>query len=280
MDRSGKKMWLISNLHYPAQVELVFSSLEKKILSTQKVVFRSKVRMENHFALINKVVYEQGKKIVPGSYRVTIKGKRVGLLAEVLGAIYRQSWSKYLRVFYEPHLIFYSTTIAFIGHGTAKKFQAKLDAFFKREREKELAPYKLWIQKFRTLSYTLGQFKVLIRDHISTYRRRSDLQKYEQDYSSYIGGLIQNVVVEEQKNLKKMDKGDLFYFYQKKFLSLAIKSSKLGGKVVTALEKRKRRFHKRWKKAFISYFDEKISKLQEEVDKYSEELSNLLAKVR
>lgn len=279
MDKSGKKMWLTSNFHFPAQIELHFTSLDKKILSTQPISFRSKLLLENHLAQIKKVVYEKGKKLIPGSYRVTLKGKRIGFTAKVLNKIYSNSWAKYLRVIYDPHLVFYSTTVAFVAHGDPGKFEKKIKDFLHKQKLSKLAPYKSWIQKYKTLSYTLGQLKVMIHDHITIYKRKKDLYRFEQDYSSYVGGLIQNIIVEEQKNKFKADKKSPVYDYQKKFLSFAIESSRLGGKVVTALEKRKRRFHKRWKNAFIGHFDKRITKLQTKIDNAVKKIANELSKI-
>lgn len=280
MDTGGKKMWLASNFHFPAEVELHFTSLDKKVLSEEPISFRSKLLLENHIAQVKKVVYEKGNRLIPGSYRVTLKGKRVGITAKILNKIYANRWAKYLRVIYDPHLVFYSTTVAFVAHGDPKSFEQKLTDFFHKKKLSKLAPYKSWIQKFKTLSYTLGQLKVMIHDHINIYKRKKDLYRFEQDYSSYVGGLIQNIIVEEQKGQSKIDKNSPTYLYQKKFLELAIESSRLGGKVVTALEKRKRRFHKRWKKAFIEYFDERITKLQEKIDRNVSDIAESLSKLK
>lgn len=280
MDSSGKKMWLVSNYHFPASVELAFTSLDEKILSETKVDFRAQVQLDNHLSRVDKVVFEQGDKLVSGSYRVTLKGTRTGIAATIFGSLYAYKWSKYLRVFYDPRLTFYSTTVAFIGHGDPRNFDKRLKTFFKEKRVLRLAPYKQLIQKYKTLSYTLGQMKVMIKSHITKYKRRNDLQRFEKDYATYVGGLIQNIIVEEQKMQGSSDKNKPLHKLQKDFLEHAIKGSWIGGKVVTALEKRKRRFNKRWKKSFISHFDERITKLQLKIDKKVGEVSKQLLKLQ
>lgn len=279
MDNSGKQMWLISNFPYQAKVDLKFSSIDRKILSEEAILFRTQIEMEKHIGKIKKVVYEKGSKIIPGSYRVTIKGQRTGWLASLLSHIYRPSIAKYLNLIYDPHLKFYTTTTAFVAHGTPALFDKKLKAFFHRKKMERLAPFKEWGQKFATLSAALTKFKSLIHNHIARYKHYRDREYFERDYSSLVGGLIQNLIVSEQKSDQRLSPDNPLFAYQKKFVSYAIESSRIGGEAAAALEKKKRRFHKKWKNAFTTYFTDKIDSIQMKVDKASTQIKELYLKL-
>ncbi len=279
MANNGKQIWLISNFHFPAEVELKFSSIEKKVLSETPIEFTAHATLNRHIGKIKRVKFLKGKKLIAGSYRVTLRGERFGFIASLLKRLYSQSWARHLKVLYEPHLVFYATTTAFISRSNPQEFDLHLKEFFHKKRMAKLAPYKEWIEKFKTLSFTVNQFKKLITDHLVKYRHRRDLEKFERDYSAYIGGLIQNIIVQEQRKREKLPRSSKFYRYQKKFLSYAIATSKIGGSIVARLEKRKRRFTIKWRRAFIKRYHARLNKLRDQIDKTTDELIKALQKI-
>ena len=257
--KDGKEMFAVINYPFAAQLDLRFTSIDKKVLSSSKIVFRSQVSFDNYSGKISKIVFSEGKTLKPGHYRVTLKGVRTGFVSKILDRVYATKVGKYLKYIYDPNLAFYATGVYLISKDSEDIFSGRLDDFYKELREKKLKPFKILLEKYKTVEMLGQKLEKLLKSHLKMHSKRRHASLFERKYSTEIGIFLQSMVNRERETLSL--NSDRLIPYYESLIEQAIVISGIGSKIAEDLGKRKRKFNLKWKSKVVVKNKKRISKI-------------------
>ncbi len=268
---------LHTNFNFPVQAKIDFTPITKKVLSFTPISFSTKVLITTSPTPIHKITHQANHIPAPGYYRVTMRGKRIDHVAKIFNSLNYANWPTTIQHFYDPHLNFTLTTTVFISSMSKENFSQRLTRYFSKARLAEISTYRELIEKYQTIHYSLEQLKKLIIDHINHYSTPKDLKQFKQDYSTFFATLLQQMILQEERAIKKSShttKHDRITL-----LKLIKKSTKLGGKVIRTISNRKKYFSKRWKLSFITLFTNQIINIQNQINHQQKLLQNKITTI-
>lgn len=204
-------IWLVTSGFQHCQVEAQFTSEKDKLLTlgNENVVFKSKGVLENHVVELSSFEFQEGSKIIPGLYQMTVTAtecKWGGLLPKIGNG------------FVAPDETYNASMKVVLFSAGAEEFNKVLDQLIKKKMEVDLKKVSqsenFWQdlqQKYQTLLAISLQIEQLFLDFLdknpATFSK--NLKPTIDDYTKRFGHFLTNFVVANESYFNELEMTEL-----------------------------------------------------------------------
>ncbi len=268
-----KRIFLASNRSGPAVVTIQLSSIPKKILGNENVVFTGEAKLEGHYAVFDQLKFLSSDHIVPGYYRVTMEAVAFSPYRQVINQLIR--WNILSKEGYSEKFIYKGELL--IADVPPSRFQENLDAYASKLAEEAAMPYIDLKERYNTLASFVEQLMGIYSKAIEQSKEGFDQKAFEKTYDVELGHPYK-VFVEDSVKLRDEYATKRPHMVDE-FDGLVFNATNIGALVGEMLDKtlkkassKKKKIKEKGRKELLEYFSQKVEKLRIDIKTKQDEL--------
>lgn len=259
MSKDTKDLMLAANISHKSKVYLTLSSVQNRVLSSEKVVATATGTLTNGVARFSEVKIVKGSRFASGDYYVQLLAIPVGVEQRV----YKYLHEKLGLSFFRPagQLRFRGKSLIFPG--TRDDFNKNLDHFKKNTLTKKTRPLEHLVEGYKTFATLSSKIYKTYEEVLTSIRRGKEIESFEILYSKRIGPVLQGLILETHKTSKEYEISDpQMYGLFQELLEQGKRIGEMSSDMVT-MTKRIKRLRKKSRNRLMKLFVKRSLFLQE-----------------
>lgn len=268
-----KRIYLATNRQGPAVVTLQMSSIPKKVLGPESIVFTAEAKLEGHYAIFDQLKFLSSDHITPGYYRVSMEAVAFSPYRKIINQLIR--WNILSKEGYSEKFIYKGELL--IADVPPSRFQENLDSYANKVAEEAAMPYTDLKERYNTLASFVEQLMGIYSKAIETSGDGFDEKSFEKTYDLELGHpykvfIEDSVKLRDEYATKRPHMVDDFDGLVFNATNIGALVGEMLDKTLKKATKKKKKIKEKGRKELLEYFSQKVEKLKNDIKIKQDEL--------